>query len=351
MNTEAVTICLNRKCPRQCPQCGLADGREGLGIRDWIKAISTLKRRLRAKFFLFVGCEPLMFGEDLLQLIRFLRDEDIRYGMYSTSPEPMFSHLRKGLIDNGLENWSSGIDCLPGDKDLDHHTQRKVEDSIRGLIWMAERGVQTHTVTTVHRQNLDRVVDILLWCQDNIPGVQSSLNLIEWDREGGFDFFAPPEAMKSLLWTGTEEEKERVRRMAEGVVYLSRTEGMIIQTPDSYLIGLEERYTELGGCCGGVVGPAVDCDGTMRVCGYAKGEHCPSFDVMDLEYSLGSFLENWAMDLDDCPGCQWIFKDMLAGDTRILDPKSGFHQDRWAWSREAFDYYWSHKEVGNGAAR
>ena len=341
---ESITIFLNRACPRGCPQCGISDAsRNPLNVGQWIDIFKILAKEFETKFYLFLGTETLIFRQELVEMVQWFTDNNLFYGFYSTSPEPMFTKYRQQLVDAGLQNWSSGIDSLPkmsldllsGKKES--ITDKKVRESIGGLIWMAERGVQAHTLTTIHKKNLHQVVDILEWCQENIVNVQSSCNFIEWKRGPEFDFFSKRENMEDLCWDGSPEEEREVRKVMRQIKLFSRVHGKIIQTPDSYLDNAHKHYTTLAQHCGGSIGPAVDCDGTLRLCGYSTGYLAGNWNVLDLPGRMDEFMKDWNDDLNACTGCHWIFPDMLREDNaRILDPKSGFHQERWNISMDQY---------------
>ena len=333
---KAITLFLNRACPRGCPQCGISDNsRKPLGVEEWKRAITKLRDIFQARFFLFLGTEPLLLKEGLVELVRWFTQENLFYGFYSTSPEPLFSKYKQALVDAGLNNWSAGIDALPG-WSLDPITNKKVTESIEGLQWMAEQGVQTHTLTTIHKKNLSTIPRILQWCQENIPGCQSSLNFIEWKKTPQFDFFSKHEDMKDLCWDGNETLK--VKEIMLWVLLLSRVKGRIIQTPDAYLLNAHRHYLTLNQHCQGIVGPAVDCDGIMRLCGYSTGERVKSWNILDEDFQdgLDIFLQDWNNDLQECPGCHWIFQEMLRTDVKILNPHSGFHEERWCLDTERY---------------
>ena len=340
MKFDALTIFLNRACPRGCPQCGISkSSRKPLSIEQWKKALLHARDVFGTKFFLFLGTEPLLFKDGLVELIKFFADEGIYYAFYSTSPEPLFSQYRKKLVDAGLRNWSSGIDALPSQAmGWDWETQKKIRDSILGLQWMGEHGVQTHTQLTLHRQNLDHAIKILRWCQENIKGVQSTVNFIEWQKAPHFDFFSPAHEMQDLMWEGTEEERDKIRKVMGEIKMLSRVKGYYIQTPDAYLDEALDHYTGLNRHCRGIVGPCIDCDGTMRLCAYSTGR-LRGWSIFDLDTPAKQvmFYRKWSESLSDCSGCHWIFPYMLEGDIRILNPSSGFHEDRWDSTIEQFE--------------
>lgn len=335
---DFLALFLNRSCPRGCRQCGIADcSRTPLQLDQWKEALQILSEAFQVHFFLFLGTEPLMFKSRLVELVRWFSKKDLFYGFYSTSPEPLFSKYRQPLLDAGLDNWSAGIDLLP-DKCLDGVTEKKVRESIEGLIWMAERGVQTNIVATVHRKNLMQIPKIVEWTLDVVKNTQTEINFLEWQRDPRFDFFAKAEDIPDLMWAGTEEEKELVRKVCHRVKLYSRVQGKKVQTCDYYLDHAHEHYTKLDCHCAGVTGPSMDCDGSMRLCAYSKGTRCPKWSAFDLKTpgALSRFYGDWEKDLDECPGCHWIVQDSLRGDIRILDPNSGFHEDRWCLTQEDY---------------
>lgn len=302
-----------------------------MSVEDWIAAFERLNSLFGATFYLFLGTEPLIMGQGLVDIVRALKERGLFYGFYSTSPEPLFSRWRDKLLEAGIDNWSAGIDTLPHLDYMDPITDKKVRQSIEGLQWMAERGVSTHAQTTIHKKNLHLVPEIMEWCQHNIPGVENALNFVEWRRSPEFDFFAPPEDMQDMLWDGSDEERAEVRRVMLEVLALSRVHGMLIQTPDEYLINAHLHYDKLDVHCRGVIGPSLDADGTLRLCGYNAGDKAAQWNVRELtEEKFNEFMDDWESDLAGCVGCHWSFVPLLEEDPRILDPTSGFLQDRWS---------------------
>lgn len=329
---HSVTVFLNRNCPRTCIQCGIADNsRRWMQTEDWIKAFDNLNKVFGTTFFLFLGTEPLVMGQTMIDIIKWMKSRDLFYGFYSTSPEPLFSKWKDKLIEAGVDNWSAGIDTLPHLESMDPITDKKVRESIVGLKWMAECGITTLAQTTVHRKNLHLLPEIVEWCQDNIPGVMSAFNFIEWRRDERFDFFAPPEDMPELLWTGSDEERAEVKEVMLKMLAMSRVEGRLIQIPDDYLLTAHLHYDKLDVHCKGSIGPSVDSDGTMRLCGYNRGENMLEWNVLDLTSDkFDEFMSEWTEDLNRCEGCHWSFMYYLQDDPAILDRDSGFLQNRWA---------------------
>jgi MoaA/NifB/PqqE/SkfB family radical SAM enzyme len=327
---ENISVFLNRDCPRNCLQCGIADHtKKPMSPTEWIEAFSIMKEAFQAKFFLFLGTEPLLFRDGILDMIRWLGREELFYGFYSTSPEPLFSQYREKLLEAGLNNWACGIDVIPGMFKSDPITEAKAKDGLRGLLWMAERGVQTMIINTVSDVNLDYIPDIIEYCQEHIPGCLNCLNPVEWRHDDRYDFFSKKEHMKNLVIP--PEREPNVIRMVERVLQLTRRPGYQIQNLDRFLLEYKDHYSKLDYRCGGRIGPGVDCDGSMRLCGYCKGSRCPTWNVKDLRTpeKVEAFLRDWDLDVKDCIGCFWSYIYTLEdGYFEALTPRSKFYQER-----------------------
>lgn len=301
-----ITVFLNRDCPRTCYQCGIADNsRRSMPGDDWIKAMENLRTVFNPTFILFLGVEPLLLRDDMVRIVEWLRDNDMQAGWYTTSPEPLFTQYRQKLVDAGVNNWSSGIDTLPHLDKLDPETDKKAAESIIALQWMAARGVDTHITTTIHKKNLHLVPEILEWCWENIPNVECAVNFIEWRKEPGFDFFSPPEDMADMLWDGSLEERADIRAVMDMVFTLSRKPNRRFHTSEEYLKHAHEFYLRLNLHCQGAIGPSVDADGTMRLCGYHTGKEVKEYNVLNIDLTPELFKKDWETDLANCPGCYW----------------------------------------------
>lgn len=331
LSFSTVTIFLNRACPRTCYQCGIADNsRKALKADQWLKVFDNLNRVFGATFYLFLGTEPLLLGQGLIDIVRGMKERGYFYGWYSTSPEPLFTKWRDKLVEAGIDNWSAGIDNLPHLAPMDPSTDKKVRESIAGLQWMAARGVSTFTLTTIHKKNLTLVPEILEWCQRNIPGVGSAMNFVEWQKEPQYDFFSKPEDMAPMLWDGSDAERNLVKKTMLEIAALSRVEGNIIQCPDDFALDAHRHYDKLDQHCQGIIGPSVDADGTMRLCGYNRGDKVMDMNALDLTPDrFEEFMEKWEDDLWKCKGCFWSFVPLLNADPRILDIRSDYFRENW----------------------
>lgn len=309
---RTVTIFLNRDCPRTCPQCAIADhSRRPMSLEDWKQALDNLNKVLGTTFFLFLGVEPLVLGETFLDLIRFMRGRRYTSANYTTSPEPLFSKWRQPLVDVGIENWSSGIDSLPHLGSIDDQTDRKIRESLVGLQWMADHGVSTHVTTTIHKKNLKHIPEIMEWCYEHITGVEYAVNFLHWAKPGetGWDFSSPPDSMRDLLWDGSDKERAEVEAVMREVHRISQAHPGRMYTYDDYLLHAHNHYDKLDVHCAGMIGPSVDADGTMRLCGYNTGDPrgVGGFSVRELSIAKSAevFQRVWTQEMEACSGCLW----------------------------------------------
>lgn len=302
------TVFLNRDCPRNCPQCSISDGsRKAMSLEEWKRAFLLLKEKLGVKFFLILGTEPLLMKYDLVSLIGWFHNNKIVYGFYSTSPEPLFSRFKTQLVQAGLENWSCGIDMIPGMFAKDPMMEKKAVEGLMGLSWMAHQGVQTLANTTITNANLDHIPDIIRYCQETIPGVVHTINPVEWRHSEFFDFFSRKEDMEHILIPS--ERRCDVERMITRVLKMTREPGIRISNTDRHLLDIPKYFDRLDYNCRGKAGPSLDCDGTLRACGYYRGVSSPAYTVWDLagDVHARAFKLAWRSDVANCTGCHWTF--------------------------------------------
>lgn len=326
---NSIALLLNRKCVHQCPQCNLikdSHRRSELSVGQWKDVFSILGTFYNVKFYLVLGTEPLLLREKLVEIVRFWTKNKIFYGLYSTSPQPLFDEYKHKLLDVGLNNWSCGIDGLPG-FDNPEHVDVKVEDGLKGLIWMAEQGVQTMSVVTLNRSNLSYAAAILESCQENIKGGMACLNPIEWQHDETFDFFAKKENITDLLVP--ESARAEVWKLAQKIKAMAKRPGYKIQNCDRNLDIFHLVYDKLNYRCNGTVGMGVDTDGTLRRCGYCKGDAISKLSVWDIPKDPEYVYEIWYRDVLSCKGCFWSWVQGLEETYGVVLPDSEFYKKRW----------------------
>ncbi len=324
---KTVTVFLNRSCPRNCVQCGISDNsRPAMSLEEWKRTFLTLKEEFNTEFFLILGTEPLLLKDDLVELVRWFKKHNLFYGFYSTSPPKLFDLYKDRLIEAGLNNWSCGIDAIPGMVPSDPITIKKSQEGLEGLRWMAERGVQTFTVTTVTNENLAYVPKMLEYIQNIIPGVISCINPVEWAHNSQFDFFSEKKDMENCIIPISR--RDEVIDMVQEVLKLTRVPGYQIQNPDSHLLEFPRYYHCLDYVCNGIVGIGVDCDGTFRLCGYSRGRNVADYKVKDLKANRQDIWMAWREDAQKCKGCHWSYVQVLQEAFSALYADSSFYRNR-----------------------
>lgn len=109
------------------------------------------------------------------------------------------------------------------------------------------------------------------------------------------------------MWDGSDAEREQVREVLYEVA--ARSRGRKMYTYTDYLLHAHQHYDKLDVHCAGNIGPSVDADGTMRLCGYNTGKPLGvgALNIRDLnrEANMASFSRLWDQEMNDCSGCLW----------------------------------------------
>jgi len=325
---RTVAIYLNRNCVHNCPQCNIADGsRPPLPANKWAEVFDIFKDHYGTEFFLILGTEPLLLRDDLLVVLKEMTKRGLFYGFYSTSPPALFDKYKEALLDVGLNNYSCGIDGIADLMPVSDIVKRKADWGIRGMQWMGERGVQTLALTTLTNENLSYVPQIMKWCQDNIPKCISCVNPVEWAHDPTFDFFPPKDKMMDLVIP--DDRKAEVEKMAEEVRKLCTVPGYYIQNTFRNLDMYPFQYNRLTYRCNGIIGLAVDCDGTLRRCGYNRGTEIAKYKVWDIPGRDKEIYDIWYEDALGCRGCFWSWTQSLEENFLSLIYGSSYYKNRW----------------------
>jgi MoaA/NifB/PqqE/SkfB family radical SAM enzyme len=301
MDLKVSCIYLTRACPMKCDYCAIRNspcGKEQT-VEEWKDTFRTL-RNLGVDFHLILGNEAMLF-EELPELVRWLKDEDIAYALYSTCPPEQYNKLKYELIDAGLKNLSSGFDSLD-------RTDSIGIKSIRGLKCLTEMktlipDLDTQLTITMSKANLEQVPDLLYKATEY--GHWVAVNVIHWNKDGGFDFFPTKEHMEEFLIDDVELFNETCDKMKQMVV-----DGEVkCQNMPEYFDALKEHGLACDWHCSRPCIYTVDADGSMRVCGYRKGIRVTNYNIKDLQDpdKLEQYKKDWKCDSDDCPGCFWSY--------------------------------------------
>lgn len=344
---SAVSVFLNRVCPRKCPYCNVVDKEKEsrrLGVDDWKRGFDILLDQ-GFEFFLILGTEPLCMGNELVELVEFWSDRKMEYGLYTTSPFPLFGRYAERLIEVGLRNWSSGIDFIPEvyakvKSRLSTKTVRLVEqeseilvskaiDGLKGMKYMFSRGLEEqHCLITVSRMNIEFVPEMIEWLLDEFPSpsLRVAANYVEY---GGGDFDFAFERKECAEYLVAEEDKVVWDAFIDKIRGISEERRLRIQTPLEYLydwdymINLDRKGNSLYCAIG------VDCDGSLRKCGYRIGYEMLRYSVFDLPDRSEEIYSIWNKEIETCLGCYWVFPWMLEKVGReIVDYRSEYWRKR-----------------------
>jgi len=327
-----VTIFLNRNCPRRCVYCNVVDldlDRKKLSVGEWKKAFSILEKE-DVRFYLCVGTEPLLLGEDLVEIVKFWKERDYEYGIYTTAPKGVVERLSNRLVEAGLRNWSSGIDFVPEvyeklksegkltQKCIDlvekesEGLVRKAVDGLDGMSIMIDRPVEElHIVITVSRMNIEIVPEMISWLVKNLGGkLHIGINYVEVNKQD-LDFARSVEQCADYFFT--LEDEEVFRTFVQKMRSLPASDWLRIQIPFDYLDAWDHALNLDVPASVDFCAMGVECDGSLRKCGYSKGRWVSQLSVFDIEDCGLSPLIRWAWekDIEECSGCYWVFPYLL----------------------------------------
>ena len=315
---------VTRACPLSCSYCNIVKSpltRKPIQD-DWPKVYEILDK-LGVTFNLILGNEPLVLGENLVDLVDYMRG-GTPYALYSTAPEPLWSKWRDKLVRAGLSNISTGVD-YPRDHlsnliTFTDDSQFKASTSFELFQWALDAGVKACQGTaTLQSSNVDIVEQIAYDLTD--IGVWFGVNPIHWDKGwtpgtnkkisdlSGFDFFPPEHMIEDELLTGkTFQVHSAIDRLKDA----RDNHGAKVFNGDDQLDSMAE-FVPHGNTwhCTRPTTITVDPDGHLRVCGYRRGEECNKISIYDFEEdAVGTtqrWLKAWYTDMVKCEGCAWSY--------------------------------------------
>jgi len=355
IESGCVAIYLNRDCPRRCPYCDVIDPKreqQKLKVNEWKRVFINLENR-GMKFFLVLGTEPLMLGNDLVELVKFWKERDYEYGFYTTSPKSYFDKWADKLLDAGLRNWSSGIDFIPEvykqmrdsgalsnrcfelvDAEW-NGLVRKAKDGLSGMEYMHQRFIPEQLILiTISRMNIEFVPEMIKYLVDRFETtLKIAMNYVEYSKESLMDFAPSYEKCRDyLLHDGDTDDWKIWNKFRKKIGELPEKYRLRIQNPLDYLyhwghlvhldVPGDPRYCAL----------SIECDGTPRLCGYKKLSFDPdvwnalNWDIDDI---WNMFYENWEMYVKKCEGCYWAWPHMLKyRGKQVVNFRSDFWKNR-----------------------
>lgn len=297
-------IYLTRRCPRNCEYCAIRDNtpsRPELTPDEWRRAFGILED-MGVTFNLILGNEPWLLGPDLLYI---LEDVTIPTAIYTAAPPPLFKKNAYMYFSSGIvRNMSCGIDLPMSAIDNPNDTlQAKSVDAWSHFRWARTYfpDVETMGTITVHRKNILHVPELVSNLAD--AGVFVAINLVHWNVDYGFDFFPAKEHMREYVFE--EEDYALVASTFDAVLKVS--DGFVHDPEYLEAIIEEPRLINMGWHCKGnpYSGPTIDSDGSLRVCGYRKGERTSKFTIFDLPRRSDEWSKAVYEDAMECLGCIW----------------------------------------------
>lgn len=333
------SIYINRSCPRKCPACEVVKpvmDRHRLSAVQWMEAFDILHSR-GVDFFLILATEPLLLPEEeLLALVRFWKERNYEYGLYTTSVQPFFNRLKDKLIAEGIRNWSSGMDYVPEVYDKlkaegklsetcislvensagGQELRKKGIESLAGMRYMFDHSVLEQQLTiTIYRSNIEFIPEMVVWIVENFgPTVRIALNYVEYGGDD-FDFAANSDVADPFLIK--ESSKKVWVEFSNKMEDLQKKYWLRIQTPKEYIQDFETAVKQDAPGSPHYCAVSVENDGSMRKCGYRTGTgeitHWSVFDLRD-DNKFEQFLKEWEFQVTHCRGCSWAYRPTIHKD-------------------------------------
>lgn len=271
-----------------------------LTVEEWKKAFDILKK-LGVSFNLILGNEVTLLGKGLIELVSYLKKKNISYALYSTAPTLLFQQLKEGLIKAGLKNLSCGFDSLTRKDSIGIKSRR----GLQAMIEMKKRipNLDTQGTITLSKINLDTTIDLLRVLTKN--KIWGAVNIIHWDKDGKYDFFPPKEQLSEFLI----DDKEKFLKLCSQLKKLTKEGKVMIQNPPEYFDDLAKYGLELNWHCSKPLIITIDADGSLRLCGYRRGEKIKKFTIFDLldKKRFKEYQKVWEQESKKCPGCFWSY--------------------------------------------
>ena len=305
---------MTRRCPYSCKCCALhkSDMKE-MSVEQWLEVMRILKA-LRIDFNLIQGNEPWFFKDDLIKIVS---SQGIPYAMYTSCHPNIFRPLYKDMFTAGLDNMACGVDSFcPKWKDGFTHTQAKSFYAIDAFRKTRKEfpNVDCQATCTISAFNAHELVMLTNYLCNTLK-LTMGVNFIHSDVDGKFDFFPSTKEMTEmgLLLTDRFKFDMVCRYMDDLFLRLhGRKDHRVFGLEDIVNIPMkfgETGVTNTGWHCEGdpYGGPTVDADGSLRLCGYRKGELVPEMTIFDLakEKNWNEWKRRVKSDAAKCPGCQW----------------------------------------------
>jgi len=297
---------LTRRCLRSCNYCDASKVKkeDELDVLDWIQ-VNDILRKLNIDFNLILGNECWLLENHLNKIMTFNK---VPYAIYTTCEPTLFYKCRDAFFgEKGkLDNLSCGIDYSQAylEKKCDTDDEKKSADGWRGLYYTRRNypHVDCQGTVTVSKRNFKLLPEIVNTLSS--IGVFVGINVIHHNKDGKFDFFPEKDFLKEYLFT--KREVEPLKKIFKEV---QQMEGALVQNIEMVKPELVEHMIATDWHCRGnpYGGPTIDSDGSLRCCGYRKGERASRFSIFDMPNSFDHYMQAVEKDARECPGCFWSY--------------------------------------------
>jgi hypothetical protein len=289
---------------------------EELQVGQWIDAFKILKE-IGVTFNLILGNESWLLGDRLIQIMEHNR---VPYAMYTTAPEKLFDKYHEKFFTGPIDNLSCGVDYplsyLLMRSSTTSGDMTDIENkSLDGWLALLKTRfkypyVDTQGMITIHRQNYMMLP--LAVKELKRFGIFTGLNFIHYNKDGNFDFFPGKKVLEDFLFQSKKHRDNLYRVMQETL----NIKGHLIQQPEVFTFERDslDYFLDMKWHCGGSPygGPTIQSDGSLRCCGYRRGDRTPIYSIFDLT-SKGAE-RDWRLavydDAMECPGCSWSYPRM-----------------------------------------
>jgi hypothetical protein len=199
-------------------------------------------------------------------------------------------------------------------------------DAIIGMQDMSDYVQELLVLITVSRMNVEMVPNMIKWFVGNLPKVHIGINYVERSNEPSMDFANNSEVAEAFFFDKTDMPS--LVKLNEEILALPQKVLNHVQTPFDYFKNYEHIIQLDRKCKFNTLSPGIDCDGTLRLCGY-KQMFNDTVRVGDLilfpERALRQIQQAWS----ECRGCYWAYPYILEKYTiNGVDFKSKFWEDR-----------------------
>ena len=303
---------ITRRCPRNCSYCDASKVRkeEELDWLDWVR-VNGILRELGVSFNLILGNESWLLGK---KLKRIMEVNTVPYALYTTAPPELFITYRDLYFRSGaIDNLSCGLDHSLSHLEKNHSSdiEKKSINAWQAFEYVKEvyPHIDCQGTVTINKHNFKQLPEIV---EDlSKMKVFIGVNMIHYNKDGKFDFF--PNAF-DLMQEGFLFNKNDSNDLREVFHKCYTNPDALIQNKEMLNPLLVDKMIDTNWHCRGnpYNGPTIDSDGSLRCCGYRKGERASQYHIFEMPKKFQFYLKAVEADALECPGCFWSYPWMAA---------------------------------------